>query len=145
MLGPARHISFAARVRRLGRSGLLIALVAIGTALSACKPPDRQATSTGTLAVAVLLEGEAVVGRVPVSVTVTDAGAPVPGARVEVTGNMTHAGMAPALATASDVGEGTYRAELDLTMAGDWIVSVSVTTPDGERASGELLTTVAPR
>jgi len=69
-----------------------------------------------------------------------------PGARVYVEADMTHAGMAPATATASEVGDGTYRADdLVLGMAGDWIVSVKVTTAGGVRADGELLTTVRAR
>lgn len=85
-------------------------------------------------------------GVVPVVIEVSDAGVPVLGARVDVEADMTHAGMAPATATASEVGDGTYRADnLVLGMAGDWIVSVKVTTAGGVRADGELLTTVRAR
>jgi hypothetical protein len=60
-------------------------------------------------------------------------GQPVSGARVELEGNMSHAGMGPVGATAKEIEPGKYRGILALTMAGDWIIVVSVTLSDGER------------
>jgi len=60
-----------------------------------------------------------------------DAGAPIEGAAIAVRGDMNHAGMVPVEATAVEVGDGLYRADFEWTMAGDWIVTVTATLPDG--------------
>ena len=46
---------------------------------------------------------------------------------------MSHAGMAPVFAEASEGEPGTYRAILELTMPGDWIVSVKATLANGNK------------
>ncbi|HNQ99855.1 MAG TPA: FixH family protein [Trueperaceae bacterium] len=129
------------------RPGVVLLVLCALLAVGGCKRPGvAGAAASGSLKVTTRLAGEAVVGVVPVVIEVSDAGVPVLGARVDVEADMTHAGMAPATATASEVGDGTYRADdLVLGMAGDWIVSVKVTTAGGVRADGELLTTVRAR
>jgi hypothetical protein len=42
-------------------------------------------------------------------------------------GNMSHAGMVPVFADASEIEPGRYQATMRLSMAGDWIVTVHVT------------------
>lgn len=73
------------------------------------------------------------VGPSRLDVTLRDAdGAPIDGATgVTVRGDMSHAGMAPVLATAAGQGNGVYAADFTWTMAGDWIVTVEATLPDG--------------
>jgi hypothetical protein len=46
---------------------------------------------------------------------------------------MSHAGMTPVFAEAQDTGDGSYRAMMDLSMAGDWIVIVRAALPDGRK------------
>jgi hypothetical protein len=46
---------------------------------------------------------------------------------------MSHAGMAPVLADATEVEKGNYRAMIELSMAGDWIVEAHVTLADGRK------------
>jgi hypothetical protein len=58
---------------------------------------------------------------------------PVSGARVTLEGNMTHAGMTPVFAEAKEVEPGRYRATLEFTMAGDWVVLVHAALPDGRK------------
>lgn len=65
-------------------------------------------------------------------------GAPVGGARVDVEGNMSHAGMAPISSEAKETERGTYRGTLQLTMAGDWIVLVHITLPDGQKLQRQI-------
>ena len=77
----------------------------------------------------------------PAVVLVTLAGAagrPVAGARVELEGNMTHAGMVPVLAPAVEVEPGRYRGELEFTMGGDWFILVRAHLADG-RSLEELV------
>ena len=62
-----------------------------------------------------------------------DSSKPLAGARVDLEGNMTHAGMTPVFAEASEAEPGNYRATLQLTMGGDWVVIAHVALPDGRR------------
>jgi hypothetical protein len=44
---------------------------------------------------------------------------------------MSHAGMVPVFAEAREIEPGRYRANMELTMAGDWVVAVHATLSDG--------------
>ena len=46
---------------------------------------------------------------------------------------MTHAGMAPVFAEATEIEPGRYRAMVELSMAGDWFVLAHVRLPDGRK------------
>lgn len=71
-------------------------------------------------------------GPAMVIVTLTGAdGKPVTGATVKLEGNMSHAGMKPVLADATEVTAGRYEASLEFTMGGDWFIIVRATLPDG--------------
>lgn len=72
-------------------------------------------------------------GQVTITVRVTRAAKPVTGARVRFEGNMSHAGMIPVFADAREIEPGRYRATMELTMAGDWVLSVDMTSPEGTR------------
>lgn len=63
---------------------------------------------------------------------------PISGARVELEGNMTHAGMSPVNVEAKEIAPGSYRSALDLTMAGDWIILVNITLTDGQKAQRQF-------
>jgi hypothetical protein len=72
------------------------------------------------------------VGPVTITLRLNDAsGKPVDGARITIEGNMSHAGMPPVLAQAGKVDAGWYQANVELSMAGDWIVLVHVVLQDG--------------
>ena len=51
---------------------------------------------------------------------------------------MSHAGMSPVFAEAQETGNGSYRATLELAMAGDWVVLVHATLPDGRRVEQQF-------
>ncbi|MDF1521812.1 MAG: FixH family protein [Trueperaceae bacterium] len=123
---------------------LLLAL-AVAT-LVACDPPsDGEADARRPIAVA-LLERPARVGPATVEVRPALDGAPVSGARVRVVGDMTHAGMVPVVAEAPEVGAGVYRTEgFAFDMAGDWVLSVDVTYPDGTERAAALAVFVGGR
>lgn len=71
-------------------------------------------------------------GPVTVTLEFYDAGGqPIPGATVQIEGNMSHAGMVPVFADASEVAPGRYRAVLEFTMGGDWFILVRADLPDG--------------
>lgn len=61
------------------------------------------------------------------------AGRAVSGAVVEIEATMTHPGMTPVLRGAREAAPGTYEAEGEWTMAGDWVVTVRGELPNGTR------------
>jgi hypothetical protein len=72
------------------------------------------------------------IGPAVVTVALRDAdGQPIRGAVVKFEGNMSHAGMVPVLADATEVAEGRYEAQLEFTMGGDWFILVQADLPDG--------------
>jgi len=74
--------------------------------------------------------GAATVG----TLTLRDAAfKPVRGATLQVEGHMSHPGMAPVLAEATERGDGAYEVRLEFTMGGDWILLVTGELPDGRR------------
>lgn len=92
------------------------------------------------------LEGEPVVGLVPVSVRVEEGGTGVTGVSIDVIGEMTHAGMEPVIAQADQVEPGLYLAdEFAFDMAGDWIVTAEVSMADGEMLRAMRALTVEQR
>jgi hypothetical protein len=79
------------------------------------------------------------VGPATITLRVTDnSGKLVSGARIKLEGNMSHAGMAPVFADAAEVEPGRYRSNLELTMAGDWIVLIHLTLRDGARVERQF-------
>jgi len=74
-----------------------------------------------------------VVGQARLIITMEDtSGAPMEDARIVVEGNMSHAGMTPVVDTAQAEGSGQYGiSDFGFTMAGDWILSLYATLPDG--------------
>ena len=75
------------------------------------------------------------VGPARLIITLRDTlGQPLDGAEIHVEGNMSHAGMTPVIDTAVAQGSGTYSVpDFTFSMAGEWIVTVSATLPDGRR------------
>lgn len=70
---------------------------------------------------------------------------PIAGARIKLEGNMSHAGMAPVFADATEISPGQYRTKMNLSMAGDWHVLVHLTLPDGRELDREFeIKEVAP-
>ena len=79
------------------------------------------------------------VGAVTINLSLTDkSGAPVSGARVDLEGNMSHAGMSPVSGDAKEIETGKYRGTLQLTMAGDWIILVHITLADGQKVQRQI-------
>ena len=70
-------------------------------------------------------------------------GAPVEGAEIVVEGNMSHAGMVPVVDTARAEGPGRYGIDgFAFTMAGEWVLTLSATLPDGRQTRLQRGTTV---
>jgi len=74
------------------------------------------------------------VGLVVVSLTLADtASHPVTGAEVAVEADMSHAGMSPVFTQSKEVGPGQYQSKLSLGMAGDWVILLHGSLPNGEK------------
>ena len=74
------------------------------------------------------------VGTATITFTATDSSSrPVTGAQITVEADMSHAGMAPVFAHATEIAPGRYRSQLLLSMAGDWVILLHGTLPDGEK------------
>ena len=86
------------------------------------------------------------VGPVAITLKMTDSsGKSVSGAHFSLEGNMSHAGMTPVFAEATETGAGIYRATMNLSMAGDWRVVARATLPDGRKLEYEFeINGVAP-
>jgi hypothetical protein len=65
------------------------------------------------------------------------AGNPVAGARVSLEANMSHPGMAPVFGEAREGAPGQYQGRMEFAMAGDWVVLIHVTLPDGRKIDRE--------
>jgi hypothetical protein len=124
----------------------LLIFVSLTALLVGCRGPGAGATAGAAndgATVDVVLPSDPAVGPAAVTVRVARDGAPVKGADVEVTGDMTHAGMVPVVAAAEEVEPGVYRTDaFAFDMAGDWIVTAEVELPGGDEVQGEASTTV---
>ncbi len=79
------------------------------------------------------------VGDVTATIRLTDKdGKPVRGADVKLEGNMNHAGMKPALATAKEADPGTYESTLNLSMGGDWFILIDASLADGRKLKRKI-------
>jgi len=129
-LPGGRHLTPA----RLGRRPFLtlpLLLLALSMAwpAAACRRPV--ATSDITFEWT-LVPMPPVVGQTILRLRLLDrARRPVLGAKLRVEGHMTHPGMAPVLASASEREGGLYEAALHFTMPGDWILMVGGTLASG--------------
>ena len=127
--------------------------------LVACRPPAEEAAgdagaissegappATEGLQGRVETESEPQLGEVPVLVYLLENGEGVSGAEIEITGDMTHAGMVPVIVSATETEPGIYRADdFEFTMAGDWIISADVELADGTKQQLETTLSVPGR
>jgi hypothetical protein len=93
----------------------------------------RQSAQNASAEIDIDLRAESLaVGEAMLVIMLTDAsGQPVSAQKVEVRGDMTHAGMQPVLAESSEGENGEYEMPFEWTMSGDWIVTVKATMADG--------------
>lgn len=114
---------------RRARSPLALPLVALALVGGACGPAPDLAHDVG---VELAFDPAPRVGDTTCTVRLTDpAGAPLRGARIEVEGNMNHAGMVPVFADPAETEPGRYEAPFEFTMGGDWFVIVRAELQDG--------------
>jgi len=116
----------------------LCAAIGFLLAVAACSRAPL-AAAEDTLVTWSVSPSPAVTGPCTVEITLhTASGVPIRGAKLEVEGNMSHAGMKPSLGTATEVQPGVYRAPLELTMGGDWFLLIEGALPDGRKLERKL-------
>jgi hypothetical protein len=120
-----------------------VALMLAGLALCVCllaSGCERRADSEASVAVEQeIMPRPPRVGTEAITLRVADAaGRPVNGARINLEGDMSHPGMSPVFGEAKELGAGHYRAALEFTMAGDWVVLVHLTLPDGRKVERQF-------
>ena len=99
----------------------------------------RNHSATDLTVAAQITPRPARVGHAIVTLLVTNrSGKNVSGARIKLEGNMSHSGMAPVFADATEFEPGRYRANIELNMAGDWIVLVHLTLADGTKVDRQF-------
>ena len=57
---------------------------------------------------------------------------------VQVEGDMNHPGMAPVFADALEIEPGEYRAQLNFSMGGDWVVLFHINLSDGRKVERQM-------
>lgn len=119
-------------VNRRFALALVVMLLVIPPSLTACSRGNSASTDGSALAWKVEPSPPA---RGPATITIEpryDDRTPITGAKLEIEGNMNHAGMAPVIATLTETTPGTYVSDgFEFTMGGDWVISVRGTLPDG--------------
>jgi hypothetical protein len=79
------------------------------------------------------------VGSATIILKLCDAnGKPVPGAHIAIETDMSHAGMSPGFAEAKEADAGRYKAPLKFQMAGDWVILLHITLPDGKKLERQI-------
>jgi len=74
------------------------------------------------------------VGPARLTLRLADSAAkPITGAHVAIEGDMSHPGMSPRFAEAKETDHGRYEFQLEFPMAGDWVILLHVTLPDGKK------------
>jgi YtkA-like len=115
----------------LFRSWLALAICA-GLLLTGCRKAVEQAPD-------VVIRHEVApqpprIGPATITIGLADAaGRPIPGARIDLEGNMSHPGMNPVFGEAREIGPGSYQGLIEFTMGGDWVVIVYVILPGGRK------------
>ena len=132
-------------IERWIRFLLLLSLIITSSVLAGCQRASKQGQTDQAPDVSIALSVEPsppAVGKAQVVVELADAtGKPIEGATVDVRGDMSHAGMQPVMAAATGAG-GSYSADFEWTMAGDWVVTVTAALPDGRTATRQFDLTV---
>jgi YtkA-like protein len=119
------------------KCSLIIAFCASCVIVQACR--QQESKSPGLIFAHEISPQPPRVGKVTITLNIKDAAdGAVAGARLNIEGSMSHAGMVPVFADATEIEPGRYRAVMELSMAGDWNVTVHLTLSDGRKLDHEF-------
>jgi hypothetical protein len=120
-----------------GLQALFLSVLICFSFLSGCRETDKPAPD-------LVVEHEITpqpprVGPATITLRLFGAdGAPYKDAEIRLEGNMSHAGMRPIFSEARRAGPGRYEAPVEFTMAGDWIILVHITLPQGQKVQRQF-------
>jgi len=111
---------------------ILIAACVVALAATGCR---RASDEVKDISVQETISPQPVqVGKATIAIQLADASAmPVTHARIDVEGDMSHPGMSPIFATATETSPGVYTAQLEFNMGGDWVVLSHIVLADGRK------------
>ena len=125
------------------RKWTIVCAVAMLVMLAGCRQ-SPQGTSTSDLQLTLDTSAPFKLGQTELIVTLKDAqGNPIDDAKIEVQGDMTHAGMKPSLGSVDKGTQGQYKIPFDWSMGGDWVLTIKATLPDGRTASKRVEVSIA--
>jgi hypothetical protein len=133
------------------RTFVRLALVAVLAGLLAgCRQSQLTSSSTPTplspkdvVEIALDTSTPFTVGQTTLTVMLSDGeNQPIAGAKVEVRGDMNHAGMVPAQGNSISGGKGKYSVPFNWTMSGEWLVTIKATLPTGRVVSDTFVVQV---
>lgn len=109
----------------------VLSLLLICAMVSGCRRP-APAQSDAQVAIE-FTPASPVIGTNNLRITITDTqGQPVRLGRLEVEGNMNHAGMTPVFTHLQESEPGRYAGAIEFTMGGDWFLLLSGKSSNGE-------------
>ncbi len=116
---------------------MLVLVAAMTTAATGCV--RRDAADSRVRVTWLLAPQPPVAGAAELTVApATPDGSPIEGATVRLEGHMSHAGMAPVIADGTERRPGEYLIPFTFTMAGDWVLLVSIVERDGTRTQQRI-------
>jgi hypothetical protein len=122
---------------RLQDCGLLLLLICLHPFLSGCRKAGESVPDITI--VHEIAPQPPKIGPATITLKLSDpSGAPKNGAQVSLEGNMSHPGMSPVFGKATETGPGRYEAPIEFTMAGDWMLIIHITLPDGRKFERQL-------
>jgi YtkA-like len=129
------------RGRRVAASAFCKVLVAVACvvmlAATGCHRPSDSAQ--GISIQQEITPQPARVGEAMMTVELADAAAnPVTNAAIMAEAEMNHPGMAPAFNAANETAPGRYRAQINFTMGGDWVVLLHIKLADGRKIERQV-------
>lgn len=126
-----------ARRLRVGAGGFahgaLVLTLVLAAGLTACRPKSASG-SPDVKATVAFAHPPPAMGPNELTITLTRPdGSPASVTRLEVEGDMNHAGMKPTFANLHAAGPGHYAGTIEFTMGGDWFLLLSGERSDGSR------------
>lgn len=119
------------------RALLLLLLILLAACRESAQPTSTPEDFTPTPVIEIEMAVEpspAATGDAALVVTLhSPDGTSIVDANVAARGDMNHAGMIPVFGQTSDNTNGVYRIPFEWTMGGDWVVTLTVTLPDGQQ------------
>lgn len=108
---------------------IFVILLALSCSIIGCQ--DSRETNSGIELDWNIQPDPPAVGMATINISLSDStGQLISGANVKLEGNMSHPGMLPVFAPAQETEPGTYSADIEFTMGGDWFFLVECTLPD---------------